>query len=88
MKSTLRMLNDDEVLSVSGGHVASTGIVMTCFFLAHSIMGVIELTNWIGKRVANGCDNIDEDEYFDKGICAAYQYSTSSLSSLYHAIVG
>ncbi len=79
MNSQVRMLNNEEIQSISGGHGGS-GMIMLLLGIPHIIIGIIEFTNYFGERIAKGCDDIEGNDYFAKGMCNAYKSVTGLVS--------
>ncbi len=75
MQKEVRLLNEFEVQQISGGHSAMGTFGMAILFLEipHMIVGLREFVNYVGGLWANGCDNLEEDDYFTRGICAPIQ---------------
>ena len=76
MNTQFSVLSNEQVQQVSGGHAAAAGLgilgtVLLILEIPHAIVGIIELTNYIGGRWENGCQNIPEDDYFTRYICRA-----------------
>jgi len=49
--------------------------------VAHSVIGVIELTNYSVDWAINGCSDIDERDWIRRGVCAAYAHLASYISA-------
>lgn len=80
MHKEVRLLNEKEVQEISAGHGGS-GTLLFVLGIPHMIIGIIEFTNYVGERIANGCENIEDNDYFAKGICKVYQSLTGVFSS-------
>jgi hypothetical protein len=72
MNTSLRVLNEAEIVQVSGGHgglAKKITILGTLFFileLPHMIMGMVEFTNWVTDLYGSGCD-ADADHHGGHG---------------------
>lgn len=82
----MKVLNQAQIQQVSAGH-GEEGLLLY-LAIPHIIIGIIEFTNYFGNRIANGCDNIEEDDYFAKGMCAVYQFAYNGVSGVYQTITG
>ncbi len=72
MNSQVRVLSDQEIHAVNGGHGA--GYAMLVLGIPHIVMGIIEFINYFGDRIYHGCDNIEDNDYVGHGMCNTYQY--------------
>lgn len=70
----MTVLNDEQIAQVNGGHPVAAGLgilgtVILILEIPHMFMGIVEFTNYVGERWNNGCQNIDENDYFTKFFC-------------------
>ena len=76
MKSEVRVLSQMEIQQISGGHPSAAlgafGIAILIAEIPHMIVGFREFVNYVGQLWVHGCDNVEEDDYFSRGICAPY----------------
>lgn len=77
--NSVRTLNSDEIQQISGGHPSAAasmgmlGTVVLIMEIPHLIVGLREFVNYVGELWVEGCDHIEEDDYFSRGICAPYK---------------
>ncbi|MBN9286941.1 MAG: hypothetical protein BGO43_04695 [Gammaproteobacteria bacterium 39-13] len=64
MSSELTVIPEDQLSQISGGH-SGIGLLLL-LELPHIIMGLREFVNYVGERWHDGCQNIEEHDYFTK----------------------
>jgi bacteriocin-like protein len=62
MNTQMTVISQEELKQISGGHATELGI-MFVLSIPHVIMGLIEFTNYVGDKYANGWLT-DENDYF------------------------
>lgn len=68
----LNELTSHECLQITGGIItAISGIVE----LAHGVLIAREATNWVGKLWVEGCQGVDESDYFTRFLCLPFDSS-------------
>lgn len=84
MNTELRTLDENELQSVHGGmHWPPKGVIGIALFILeipHMLIGVKEFTDYTGSLWNKGCDGLDEDEYFSRGLCGIKNMVTSPFA--------
>ncbi len=62
----MTVISQEELKQISGGHATELGI-MFVLGVPHVIMGLIEMTNYLGEKYTNGW-LADENDYFAHGV--------------------
>lgn len=65
-------ITDTQCLQINGGIVAT--IVQVVEF-AHGVLIAREATNWVGKLWVEGCQGVDESDYFTRFFCLSFPAS-------------
>jgi hypothetical protein len=66
MKTQMTVISAEQLKQISGGHSTELG-VMFILGIPHIIMGLVELTNYVGDKYTNGW-LADENDYFAIGV--------------------
>lgn len=84
MSSNLTVIPEHQLSLISGGHAAAgtVGLVILALELPHIFMGFREFVNYVGERWNDGCQNIEENDYFTHFLCGTYSFVTGTASSI------